>query len=116
MATFQSPAFLQQCFAMHRMDLVVRQIKGQGIVIRCRQCSIRHTLRVSAWEVSPDNGHAPVLSEALLACAREHPKAVTLHQVDVVRDYVDLACAECRTTHPFRLVECVTRPIEERPR
>lgn len=97
---------------MHRMDLAVRQLKGQGIVILCRNCKIRHTLRIDAWEAGPENPPRSYFAAGLLACARGHAKALTVHAVDVVRDYVDLGCAECRTTYPFRLIECVTRSVE----
>ncbi len=114
MTVFLSVAFLQQCFAMHRLDLAVRQLKGSGIVVACRQCKIRHTVRlgrpVEAPEV-PSGDEVPLFAESLRACAATHLTAIGVHTVDVVRDALDLSCAQCRVTHPFRIVECVTRSV-----
>ena len=118
MTTFLSAAFLQQCFAMHRLDLVVRQLKGSGIVVVCRQCKLRHTVRlrrpVEAPEV-PSSDAIPLFSEPLLLCVATHLPALGVHAVDVVRDALDLWCAQCRVTHPFRIIECVTRSGSESP-
>lgn len=118
MTTFLSAAFLQQCFAMHRLDLAVRQLKGSGIVVVCRQCKIRHTVRlgrpVEAPEVPFGDG-VPLFAEPLLACVATHLPAIGVHAVDVVRDALDLSCAQCRATYPFRIIECVTRSWSESP-
>ena len=112
MSTFLSPAFLQQCFAMHRLDLVVKQLKGSGIMVACRQCKIRHTVRLGRWaedQEVPFGGEGPLFAAPLLACAATHLPAIGVHAVDVVRDVLDLWCAECRVTYPFCIIECVTR-------
>ena len=112
MTTFLSAAFLQQCFAMHRLDLVVKQIKGSGIVVACRQCKIRHTVRVALWDDAaprPSTDAASVFPDALIQCATTHLPAIGVHAVDVVQSYLDVSCAECRATYPFTVMECVTR-------
>jgi len=118
MTTFLSAAFLQQCFAMHRLDLAVRQLKGSGIVVACRQCKIRHTVRlgrpVEAPEV-PSSDAIPLFSEPLLLCVATHLPAIGVRAVDVVHDALDLSCAQCRVIHPFRIIECVTRSGSESP-
>ena len=118
MTTFLSAAFLQQCFAMHRLDLGVRQLKGSGIVVVCRQCRIRHTVRLGRRAEEPEapSGDAiPLFAEPLLRCVTTHLPAVGVHAVDVVRDALDLSCAQCRATYPFRIIECVTRSGSESP-
>lgn len=112
MTTFLSPAFLQQCFAMHRLDLVVRQLKGSGIIVACRQCKIRHTVRLGRWaenQGGPPGDEGPLFAAPLLACAATHLPAIDVHAVDVVSDALELWCADCRATYPFRIIECVTR-------
>jgi hypothetical protein len=113
MTTYLSAAFLQQCFAMHRYDLVVKRLTTTGVVVSCRPCRIRHVVRLGPWEGDPaatDQGK-PVVGEGLLACATTHPAAVCVQSVDVQRDHVEVGCKECRTTEGFRLVECVTREL-----
>lgn len=114
MNSIVSTAFIQQCFAMHRLDLAVKRIKGSGIVVFCRQCRIRHTLRVERWGEETDAA-VPTFAESLLACATSHLPAIRVHAVDVVQDYLDLVCAECRVTHAFRIAECVTRSSHDMP-
>jgi hypothetical protein len=112
MSTFLSPAFLQQCFAMHRHDMVVRQLKGSGVMVACRQCKLRHTVRLGRWaeeQGHPSGDEGPLFAAPLLACAATHLPAIGVHAVDVVRDVLDLWCAECRVTYPFCIIECVTR-------
>ncbi|MBI3607053.1 MAG: hypothetical protein HY207_03695 [Nitrospirae bacterium] len=114
MASYISPAFLQQCFAMHRLDMVVRQLKGSGIIVSCRQCKIRHTVRLERRAEEREavlGGEAQVFAEPLLRCAASHLPAIGVHAVDVVRDALDLWCAQCRETYPFRIIECVTRSV-----
>ena len=118
MTTFLSAAFLQQCFAMHRLDLVVRQLKGSGIVVVCRQCKIRHTVRLGHWSEErevPSSDAIPLFPESLLRCVATHLPAIGVRAVDVVHDALDLSCAQCRATHPFRIIECVTRSGSESP-
>ena len=113
MTVFLSAAFLQQCFAMHRLDLAVKQLKGSGIVVACRQCKIRHTVRLGcrAEEPVPSGDGVPLFAESLLRCVATHLPAIGVHAVDVARDALDLSCAQCRATHPFRILQCVTRSV-----
>src|SRR3989344_252485 len=116
MTTFLSAAFLQQCFAMHRLDLAVRQLKGSGIVVACRQCKIRHTVRLGRRAEEPEapfGDEVPLFAEPLRARAATPLTAIGVRAVDVVRDALDLSCAQCRATYPFRIIECVTRSGSE---
>lgn len=116
MASYISPAFLQQCFAMHRLDLVIKQIKGSAIIVFCRSCRLRHTVRVALWDDAvpgPSTDAAAVLPDALIQCATAHLPAIGVHAVDVVQSYLDVSCAECRATYPFTFMECVTRSASQ---
>jgi hypothetical protein len=112
MTTFLSSAFLQQCFAMHRYDLVVKRVTPSGAVVTCRACKIRHAVRLGAWdspEAQPEQ--RPSASIELLACATDHLGEVCVQTVDVQRDHVELACRRCRGSQPLRIIECVTRAL-----
>jgi hypothetical protein len=115
MTTFLSPAFLQQCFAMHRYDLVVKRITQSGVVVTCRACKIRHAVRLQGWEREAESVGAPrpAIEEPLVACAMDHLAAVGLQAVDVQRDFMEVACRQCRTAQPVRILECVTRSLVE---
>ena len=104
---YQSGAFIQQCFAVHPLCLSLKRIEDSGrLIIVCTSCRRVHhvlvdevTARVAA--VPADN---PELNRAvpttardvLSACALTHPVAVTIREMDVIRDSVGLRCAECR--------------------
>lgn len=114
MSTFLSTAFLQQCFAMHRYDLAVKRVTASGVVVTCRVCKIRHAARLGPWESGTTE--AANRSEAegtidLQACATDHLAAVSVQSVDVQRDYLEIACRQCRSAKPFRILECVTRAL-----
>lgn len=113
MSTFLSSAFLQQCFAMHRNDLVVKRLNQSGVLVTCRACRIRHAVRLAGWNT--DAGRADssgaVVAEPLATCAADHLAAVRVHAVDVSRDFTELSCRQCRAAQPFRIVECVTRAL-----
>ncbi|MFZ5862883.1 MAG: hypothetical protein ACOYXR_08595 [Nitrospirota bacterium] len=113
MTTYLSAAFLQQCFAMHRYDLVVNRLTPAGVVVSCRQCRLRHAVRLGPWQADSDAAQqaTPVVGVGLLVCAAGHLPAVCVQNVDVQRDHVQVACKECRTTAGFRLAECVTRDL-----
>jgi hypothetical protein len=113
MTTFLSTAFLQQCFAMHRYDLVVKRLTPAGVVVTCRMCKIRHAVRLGPWESAATGGARPDEEGAadLQACATDHPAAVSVQTVDVQREYLEVACRQCRRARPYRILECVTRAL-----
>ncbi len=114
MTTFLSTAFLQQCFAMHRYDLVVKRLTPTGVVVTCRTCKIRHAVRLGPWESgAADSADRPDVERAiqLQACATSHLAALAAQTVDVQRDYMEIACRQCRRAQPFRILECVTRAL-----
>ena len=113
MSTFLSPAFLQQCFAMHRYDLLVKRLTPSGVVVTCKACKIRHAVRLGPWEsptMEPALGAAGGTIE-LTACATDHLAAVSVQTVDVQSDFLEIGCRQCRGAQPFRVLECVTRSL-----
>lgn len=115
MTTFLSAAFLQQCFAMHRYDLLVRRITQSGVVVTCRACKIRHAVRLAGWEAEQESAGrpGPAAGEPLTICAAEHLAEVWVQTVDVHRNFMEVACRHCRTAQPVRIVQCVTRSLAE---
>lgn len=114
MTTFLSSAFLQQCFAMHRHDLAVKRLNQSGMVVACRACRIRHTVRLASWnlmESGPSDPPGALVTEPLATCVADHLAAVCVHAVDVQRDFAELSCRQCRAAQPFRIIECVTRAL-----
>ncbi|MEW6683739.1 MAG: hypothetical protein AB1451_12575 [Nitrospirota bacterium] len=114
MTTFLSTAFLQQCFAMHRYDLVVKRVTSSGVVVSCKACKIRHAARLGPWDPTETEGATrPATEEAieLITCATDHLAAVSVQTVDVQRDCLEIACRQCRNARPFRILECVTRSL-----
>jgi len=113
MSTFLSTAFLQQCFAMHRYDLLVKRLTPSGVVVSCKACKIRHAVRLGPWE-SPTLEPAPSAAAGPMeptACATSHLEAVSLQTVDVQSDFLEIGCKQCRGARPFRILECVTRSL-----
>jgi hypothetical protein len=114
MSTFLSTAFLQQCFAMHRYDLVVKRLTPSGVVVTCKACRIRHAARLGPWDpgaAEPANRPDAEAAIRLETCVTDHPVAVSVQTVDVQRDYLEIACRQCRSVRPFRILECVTRAL-----
>jgi hypothetical protein len=104
---YQSGAFIQQCFAVHPLCLALKRIEDDGrLIIICTSCRMVHHVlvedvvtRVAAVPAdAPDLNRAPPTTarDVLTACAVSHPVAVTIREMDVIRDSVGMRCAECR--------------------
>jgi hypothetical protein len=114
MSTFLSTAFLQQCFAMHRYDLVVKRLTSSGVVVTCNACKIRHAVRLGPWDSgATEPAGRPDVEGAIdiQGCASDHLAAVSVQTVDVQHDHIEMACRQCRSARPFRILECVTRAL-----
>ena len=105
--TFNSGAFMQQCFAVHPLCLSLKRLEKQKcLVLACESCNMVHrltvgvvTARASAVSQTADNPRAredrlPV--DCLAACASAHPAALAVREMDVLQDSVGLRCAACR--------------------
>ncbi len=110
---YQSGAFVQQCFAVHPLCLSLKRIDDEGrLLVACTSCRMMHLSMmhlmvpeqvVARVAVVPLGGEAvggkaapTTAKELLTACLQEHAMAVTIRELDVIRDSVGLRCAECR--------------------
>jgi hypothetical protein len=102
----RSGAFLQQCWSVHPLCLMVKRVEPDRIVVlTCSSCRMVHrvtvdavTRKASAMEPSsPESG--PVQQDGLVAlktCLGNHAPALSVREMDVFQDAVWLRCAECR--------------------
>ena len=104
---FQSGAFVQQCFAVHPLCLTLKRMDGEGrLLVACTSCRMTHQMvteqvvaRVAAVPLGGEVISAkamPTAKELLASCIHTHPEAVTIRELDVIRDNVGLRCSECR--------------------
>ena len=104
---YQSGAFVQQCFAVHPLCLSLKRMDAEGrLLVSCTSCRMMHLLVVehivARVAVVPLGGEVtsakaiPTAKEMLLSCLQAHAEAVTIRELDVIRDSVGLRCAECR--------------------
>ena len=118
---FKSGAFIQQCFAVHPLCLNLKSLHLPGsVIIRCTSCNMLHrltlravVLRVSAVravEDAAETGAGEVRPAAahLEACAAEHPAALSVRAMDVVREEAGLRCGECRKMYDLEIVAVET--------
>jgi len=106
--TFQSGAFIQQCFASHRLCLTLKKLAlPEKILLACTSCNMLHRLTVraltthvpaarAASEEAPGGDEA---ADRLRHCLAAHQVALGVREVDVLRDSVGLRCAECRRSY-----------------
>ena len=106
--TFQSGAFIQQCFASHRLCLTIKKLAlPEKILLACTSCNMLHRLTVRAL-----TAHAPAAravaegvhggdeaADCLRHCLAAHQTALGVREVDVLQDSVGLRCAECRRSY-----------------
>ncbi|MCI0527073.1 MAG: hypothetical protein L0Y56_06480 [Nitrospira sp.] len=111
MSTSMSPAFLQQCFEIHRKSLSLKQIKDARMLILCTECKLHHTLTVQSKAVSGTHPSSQPIVPPFTQCAANHLSAINIHKVDVVQDNVDLRCTQCQRTDAFTITQCETRPV-----
>lgn len=104
---FKSGAFIQQCFAVHPLCLILKSLHlPNSIVLRCTSCNMLHrltlgalALRISAVHAVEDEAKASDERPAdahLEECAASHPSALGVRAMDVVRETAGLRCGECR--------------------
>jgi hypothetical protein len=116
---FKSGAFIQQCFAVHPLCLNLKSLHlPGGVTIRCTSCNMLHrltlravVLRVSAVHAVEDAAEAredrPAAAH-LEVCAAEHPAALSVRAMDVVREEAGLRCGECRKMYDLEIVAVET--------
>lgn len=104
----RSGAFLQQCFAAHRLCLCVKKLVGpEQVLLLCTSCKLQHHLTVRAFSSPAAESLAPAAlarggkggPEHLGRCATAHPTALGIGEMDVFQDFVRMRCGECRRVY-----------------
>jgi hypothetical protein len=103
-ATFKSGAFIQQCFAVHQLNLSLKKLAlPDRIVLVCSACNMLHRLTIrtltSRLSAAVTEAVEKPVAEHLAYCVGTHPTALGVRAVDVTEDAVGLRCAECRRTY-----------------
>ena len=106
---FQSGAFLQQCWSVHPLCLAVKRITGSNqLALACTSCRFAHYVTIGSIVLAvPGTAEASAPSAdasdarsdpqtRLATCIEEHPKALSLREMDVFEDFAVIRCAECR--------------------
>lgn len=106
---FRSGAFLQQCWSVHPLCLVVKRLdEDRRLILGCTSCRSAHHLILSSVltrassvseceeESQPDHPHVQGGQAQLGMCVGAHASALSLRDMDVFEDSVMLRCAECR--------------------
>lgn len=101
--TFNSGAFIQQCFAVHPLSLNFKALTlpdKNGVVI-CANCNMRHrfTMRELTTRVGEESLPEQKATEYLAHCVEAHPENLRVSGVDVVQNSVQLRCGPCRKTY-----------------
>ena len=102
MGVFTSGAFLQQCFSVHPLTLLLKLVTPPSLVgIVCTNCQMKHRLtvrKVAPQEVEKED----MKDEGMLSfhhCSQVHAEDVRISMVDVVKDVVEFRCRSCRRTY-----------------
>ena len=103
----RSGAFLQQCWSVHPLCLMVKRIEPERIVVlTCSSCRMVHRVTTGAitTHVSTGNPSLParVIAQpdglvALQSCLSTHAPALSVREMDVFQDAMWVRCAECRS-------------------
>lgn len=116
----QSGAFLQQCWSVHPLCVIVKRMTAEGaLILSCSSCRFTHHVSVAmvaplqpaSPEMAAASGGVSESGETLLnRCIAAHHTALTLRDMDVFRDLVLLRCGECRrhyevTVSAFRTLQ-----------
>ncbi len=102
MPVFQSPAFIQQCFAVHPLSLSVKLVSlPEKIGILCTNCNMRHRLQVARCQ--SQIGEEPYTeigaADSLGQCMADHAVDLRVSQVSAHTDLVELRCRLCRRAY-----------------
>jgi hypothetical protein len=105
----RSGAFLQQCWSVHPLCVVVKRITGnRTLILSCSSCRFVHQLALSAIvakasvalsqpdDLSSDRLHEEEGLTQLTECVESHAPSLSLREMDVFEDRALLRCAECR--------------------
>jgi hypothetical protein len=100
---YKSGAFIQQCFAVHRLCLSIKKLdQPEKVILGCSSCRLLHRLTVRALtsrlsaETVEQTGSGEEGLAQLGRCLADHPAALGVGEMDVVQDWVRIRCADCR--------------------
>ncbi len=102
MGVFTSGAFLQQCFSVHPLTLLLKLVTPPSLVgIVCTNCRMKHRLTVRKV-VLHDREKEETQDVGMVSfqhCSQTHPEEVRISLVDVVKDAAEFRCRPCRRTY-----------------
>jgi hypothetical protein len=105
---FKSGAFLQQCWSVHPLCIVVKRLtEDRTLILSCSSCRSAHHLALASVALrAVAGGQAEEAREAsvdpqrdrgkLAGCLANHAGALSLREMDVFEDQAVIRCAECR--------------------
>jgi len=106
---FRSGAFLQQCWSVHPLCVMVKRMaEPNQLILSCTSCRSVHHLTLSSVVVrasavlqdSEDSPHRHPTGDGglvqLVGCVAAHASALSLREMDVFEDLAMVRCAECR--------------------
>lgn len=106
MSVFKSGAFLQQCFSVHPLTLILKLVTPPALVgIVCTNCRMKHRLTVKQVEQKKGE-NADVAGDGLgpfQLCYQAHVEEIRISEVDVVKNFVEFRCYPCRRTYRLDL-------------
>ena len=106
MPVFKSGAFLQQCFSVHPLTLILKLVTPPSLVgVACTNCRMKHRLTVkqAKQKEGEDSAVAPDGMEPFEQCYQAHVEELRLSGVDVIKNLVEFRCYPCRRTYHLDL-------------
>ncbi len=106
MAVFKSGAFLQQCFSVHPLTLILKLVSPPFLVgVACTNCRMKHRLTVKQVEQKEVEDGSFVGDEmgSFQQCSQEHIEELRISDVDVIKNLVEFRCYPCRRTYRLDL-------------
>ena len=102
MPIFKSPAFIQQCFAVHPLSLSVKMVDlPEKVGILCENCNMRHRLQITTCQ--SQIGEEPFTdvgaSHSLKQCMADHAVDLRVSQISPQSDSVQFRCKLCRRAY-----------------
>ncbi len=106
MTIFKSGAFLQQCFSVHPLTLIVKLVTPPALVgVVCTNCRMKHRLTVKQG-VPKEKDNTEVADkgmEAFQQCSQMHAEEIRISEVDVMKNLVEFRCHPCHRIFRFDL-------------
>ncbi|MCP9454716.1 MAG: hypothetical protein NNA18_01230 [Nitrospira sp.] len=114
----RSGAFLQQCWSVHPLCVMVTRLEGERtVVLVCSSCKSAHYVMAELVISHESSAQGPLAQQEaeqmpgdlLLAnCLRDHRTSVLLREMDVFQDLVVLRCRMCRRHYTLQVASFAT--------